>query len=597
MSVSRRLTWQVVTALALALTGLLPAARAQADDQATTMIQLESPASDTPSSTRLMVSGWAADPTGDGAGVDAVRVYLGDPNADGQDLGAATYGQPRPDVARTLGDSRFTNSGFQLAVELPAGDYTLTIYAHRNTASQDEGWVVYSTSFTASASVRPDPRAVALLGGDQPPVRTANPSNNGAIIAGNGSRTATGDTPWSASTPDGTQIRTTVTNSNDPIPLDPIIPGATSTYSPGRNDAELADPTGSGSNIRISVASDTMPGRNGNGQYSTGSVTLTGGQGNSCPGPNCPANTQNMNQQLQNMPPDMLRQLTGYNIPGFGNSTPCIPTNQANAPNACNPATGSSLAPGAPNGIQQLQAQTAAAQQAAANQPVFSPVGGTGPQCMLTGANGQCATPAGSAGPLGSTCLRFVGQQCAYYGQPPATAGAAPGQAPNGLAPQAGLAGQPGLGATNPLQTAGLANSGCAQWGGSGQCLQPASAAGTGLLPGSVGLTNPASGAAAVTNLVQQQASVPLTSTGQSSLYQPTTSTTGQSSLYQTAAGATGQSSLYQTANTAGQSSIYQTATTAVAGATNPYSSAPAATSSSGICLQFGAGGACVRSQ
>jgi hypothetical protein len=232
MSVSRRLTWHLMTALALI--GLLPAAGVHADDQATTMIQLESPESGTPASTRLMVAGWAADPTGDGAGVDAVRVYLGDPNADGQDLGMATSGQPRPDVARTLGDSRFTNSGFQLAVELPPGDHTLTIYAHRNTAGPDDGWVVYSTSFTASASVRPDPRAVALLGGDQPPVRTANPSNSGAIIAGGGNgRTATGDTAWSASSPDGSQIRTTVSNRNDPIPLDPIIPGATSSYSPG----------------------------------------------------------------------------------------------------------------------------------------------------------------------------------------------------------------------------------------------------------------------------------------------------------------------------------------------------------------------------
>src|SRR5690349_25100599 len=117
------------------------------------MIQLESPSSGAPSSTRLMVAGWAADPMGDGAGVDMVRMYLGDPNADGQDLGAATYGQSRPDVARTLGDSRFTNSGFQLAVEVPPGDYTLTVYAHRNTAGPDDGWVLYSTSFTASASV------------------------------------------------------------------------------------------------------------------------------------------------------------------------------------------------------------------------------------------------------------------------------------------------------------------------------------------------------------------------------------------------------------------------------------------------------------
>jgi len=240
-----------------------------------------------PASTRLMVTGWAADPSGDGAGVDAVRMYLGDPNADGQDLGLATSGQPRPDVARTLGDSRFTNSGFQLAVELPAGDYTLTIYAHRNTAGPDDGWVVYTTSFTASASVRPDPRAVAVLGGDQPAARAANPSNNGAIVMGGGNgRTPNSDVPFSASSPDGNQIRTSVTNRNDPIPLDPIIPGATSSYSPGRNDPEIADATGSGSNIRISVASDNQGGSNNGNQYRTGSVSISGGQGNACPGPN-----------------------------------------------------------------------------------------------------------------------------------------------------------------------------------------------------------------------------------------------------------------------------------------------------------------------
>ncbi len=583
----RRIASSLITALALALLGIAPAAGVYADDQATTMIQLESPTSSSPSSTRLMVAGWAADPTGDGVGVDAVRVYLGDPDADGQDLGAATFGQPRPDVARTLGDSRFTNSGFQLAVELPEGDYTLTIYAHRNTASNDDGWVVYSTPFTASASVRPDPRAVALLDGGQPPVRTANPSpngaGNGAIIAGGGNgRTATGDVPFSASSSDGTQIRTTVSNRNDPIPLDPIIPGATSSVSLGRNDPELADPTGSGAGIRVSVASDPSAGGSNNGQYQTGPVTIVGGQGNTCPGPNCPANAQNVNQQLQNMPPDLLRQLTGYNIPGFGNSTPCVPTNQPNAPGACNPVTGSSQAPGAPTGIQQLQAQMAAAQQAANNQPAFSPAGGTAPTCMLSGSNGQCASQAGAAGPLGSTCLRFVGQQCAYYGQPPQQAGAAPGQSPTGLTTpsglpgQPGLAGQPGLGASNPLLAGGLSGAGCAQWGGSGQCLQPASVSGVGTagasgLTSGLASTNPyaalTGSAGPVTNLVQQPASVPLTTTGQSSLYQ--TATTG-------VAGAT-------------------------APATSPYGTMPLPTASgtggSGVCLQFGPGGACVRSQ
>src|SRR5581483_2993217 len=127
--------------------------------------------------------------------------------------------------------------------------------------------------------------------------------------------------------------------------------------------------------------------------------------------------------------------------------------------NACT-ATGSTQAPGAPSPMQQMQAQNQATFQNSGNQPSMVPVNGTAPPCMAYGANGQCTSQAGAVGPSGSTCLRFVGQQCAYYGQPPATAGAAPGQAPNGLAPQAGLAGQPGLGATNPLQTAGLANSG-----------------------------------------------------------------------------------------------------------------------------------------
>jgi hypothetical protein len=613
MSVSRRLALILGAALALALIGGVPAASAHPTGQATTIIQLETPASDTPASTRLMINGWAADPAGDSAGVDLVRVYLGDPNVDGQDLGLATYGQPRPDVAQTLGDSRFTNSGFQLAVELPPGDYTLTIYAHRNTASSDDGWVVYSTPFTASASVRPDPRAVALLGGEQQPVRTSNQPNNGAIIMGGGNgRSGTTETAWSGSSPDGSQIRTTISSRNDPIPLDPIIPGATSSYSPGRNDPELADATGSGSGIRVSVASDTVAGANGSG-YRTGSVTLTGGQGAACPGPNCPANTQNMNQQLQNMPSDMIRQLTGYNIPGMGNNTPCIPTNSPNAPNACNPVTGSSQAPGAPSGVERLQAQNVAAMQAAANQPIMSPVGGTGPQCTLSGPNGQCVNQAGSVGPLGSTCLRFVGQQCAYYGQAPATAGAAPGQAPNARPGQPGLAGPAsplqtaGLGATNPLQPAGLAGSGCAQWGGAGQCLQPASAGGlgtagtNGLLPG---VGNGTGGT--LTNLVTQQASVPLTNTGTSSIYQTGTTPQSPSSIYQSSPAAQSPSSIYNTSQPAqSPSSIYQTSTAGVAGATtpatSPYGSMPLpgmpGAGGGGMCLQFGPGGTCVASQ
>ena len=269
-NVSRQLARRWVTALALAVALVVPTASARADQQATTIVQLESPASGSSVGTRLMVNGWAADPSGQGAGVDAVRVYLGDPNSDGQDLGAATYGQSRPDVARTLGDSRFTNSGFELAVELPAGSYTVSVYAHRSGAGPDEGWAVASTSFTASASVRPDPRAVALLGGDQPQVRTAAPPTTSPTAAMGGGRSGiTGGGAFSVTNDDGA-IRTTVSRTNDPIPLDPIVPGMSSAQGTGAGGAELADPTGSGAGIRRSVASDPIPGTSGgSGQYST----------------------------------------------------------------------------------------------------------------------------------------------------------------------------------------------------------------------------------------------------------------------------------------------------------------------------------------
>ena len=580
-SVLARLAGGLLPALALVVALVAPAANgAAAQEQATTIIQLENPSGSAPVSTRMMVSGWAADPAGQDSGVDRVLLYLGDPNNGGQELGLATYGQPRPDVVRTLGDARFANSGFQLAVELPPGDYTLTVYAHKNTAGPDEGWVVYSAPFSASASVRPDPQAVALLGGEQPQVRTAAPGTSSGTAAATGpaGRPSTvdrafggGTSPggFNVSSPDGVGIRTTVSR-HDPIPLDPLVPGMSSAQGTA-NAVELADPTGSGSGIRTSVASESVGGvGNNNGQYRTGSVTMTGGSGNTCPGPNCPANSQAVNQAMQNLPPNLVRELIGYNIPGLGNNTPCIPTNAQGTPGACNPTTGSSIQPGAPTGIQQLQSQNAAALQAAQNQPSVVPPTNPGPPCQQYGANGQCASVVGSQGPLGSTCLRFAGSQCVYYGQPQAGAAGqtAPGALPGATAAGLGALNQLGAtspqGATNPLTAAGaLGSSGCAQWGGNGQCLTPSTtgtaARNDGFMPGLAmtyqpGILSQAGGATASSGL--QPVSVPITQAAP----------TGVSSAPTTTA--------------------------------SPYGAvaAPGMTGS-GICLQFGPGGTCVRSQ
>jgi subtilisin len=77
------------------------------------------------------VAGWAIDraETG-GPGVDAVHVYAY-PAGSGTPifLGAAQYGQSRPDVGRAFG-TPFTNSGYALQVKgLRPGAYTLVVYA------------------------------------------------------------------------------------------------------------------------------------------------------------------------------------------------------------------------------------------------------------------------------------------------------------------------------------------------------------------------------------------------------------------------------------------------------------------------------------
>jgi sugar lactone lactonase YvrE len=74
----------------------------------------------------LFVSGWVADAT-DGAPLGNVKVYI-----DGNLLGTPTLGVARPDVAADLGNSAFTNSGYQLyqsAAAFSAGTHAITVVA------------------------------------------------------------------------------------------------------------------------------------------------------------------------------------------------------------------------------------------------------------------------------------------------------------------------------------------------------------------------------------------------------------------------------------------------------------------------------------
>jgi hypothetical protein len=443
----------------------------------------------------------------------------------------------------------------------------------------DQGWAVKSVPFTASASVAADPRAAALLGG-QPSVRTAT-TPSGQTPAAGGQRTNQGRQSGQSSAPidlSSGGIRTSVSQ-HDPMPLDPLGPGQSGIfYSPGRDGPDLVDSMGapissSGSTggtsqaltgnggIRQSVASDS-----GSGTYRTGSVSMVGGSGTQCPGPNCPATQSQMANQLNNMPPELVREITGYNIPGVGNTQPCTPSNNPNVAGGCNPQTGTSSAPGAPTTADQLRQRNQQLINSVGQNPT-APTGQVTPPCTQFGPNGQCTQVQGQTGFNGSVCQAWAGTQCTRYGQPNQQAGAAG---------QAGATGQLGVqqggtqGATGQQNLAGQLTP---------QQITALQAMGAGT--GAAG----AAGAAATGGA--SGAFMPGMST-----YYPAgvISPTGNTAGTTPATNAPG-TSIQATAPLAGTS-------TGVAGTTTAgYSTAGAATGGGGVCLQFGPSGQCVSSR
>jgi hypothetical protein len=88
--------------------------------------------------TGFLISGWATDQgSTSGVGIDVVVCWAFPKNGAPAILaGIAQMGVPRPDVGAYLG-AQFTNSGWGLLGNLPAGDYTLSVYAH---STVDNSW-------------------------------------------------------------------------------------------------------------------------------------------------------------------------------------------------------------------------------------------------------------------------------------------------------------------------------------------------------------------------------------------------------------------------------------------------------------------------
>lgn len=132
--------------------------------ESSTLVSVDSPGAGSQVAGQVLVSGWASDPAAlTGTGVDAVHVYLDGPSSVGTFLGAAAYGDSRPDVASVLGSDRFRNTGWHFtwnASQLRLGDvHTLYVYAH---SAASLGWAVVTRAVRVGYG--PDP----LIGIESP---------------------------------------------------------------------------------------------------------------------------------------------------------------------------------------------------------------------------------------------------------------------------------------------------------------------------------------------------------------------------------------------------------------------------------------------
>jgi YVTN family beta-propeller protein len=114
--------------------------------EAAVLIAIDRPAAGVVQGPSFTVAGWAVDTAAaTGPGVDVVHVWAYPASGAGPVfLGQAAYGGSRPDVAAYLGSS-FTDCGYGLTASLPAGDYTLVVFARSVATKQFKSQTVRIT--------------------------------------------------------------------------------------------------------------------------------------------------------------------------------------------------------------------------------------------------------------------------------------------------------------------------------------------------------------------------------------------------------------------------------------------------------------------
>jgi chitodextrinase len=149
--------WRALGVAGLALVLLAPSAPAFSQDDGTTVITIDAPTDGqrVNAGEQINIAGWAIDRAGPGTGVDEVQAFLDGPMGQGTRIGVATYGKARDDVAEALGNSAYTDSGFDLLWTVPGlsgGRHTIYVYARTKSAGQ-----AFKT-VTINTEGRPTPR-------------------------------------------------------------------------------------------------------------------------------------------------------------------------------------------------------------------------------------------------------------------------------------------------------------------------------------------------------------------------------------------------------------------------------------------------------
>lgn len=150
----------------------------------------------------LQLSGWFVDLSAQGwAGADDVEIFAGSMDGDGRPLGHAQFTQSRPDVAASLKNPFWTQSGWTASVStsaLPLGPMTLSVYVH----TPGKGWWQRPVSITlrpppppprgAPAPVQPARPPASIYGNDisypQCPTGAEPPGPAFAIVGVTGGR-------------------------------------------------------------------------------------------------------------------------------------------------------------------------------------------------------------------------------------------------------------------------------------------------------------------------------------------------------------------------------------------------------------------------